>query len=132
MNAVVEEVCHPHVAMRANGNTGGVVEEPVAVVTVGAAPSAEVVAFPREDLHPMVIGVGDIHAPVQADGHLRGIIELTVTVSLPSPLSERLAVPVKDLEAVAEKLGEIDFTVRANIEAGWGTELPRLISRLAP
>src|SRR5512145_2953646 len=79
----------------------------------------------------MVAAVDNIQGILRVDGDPRRGIELTVTTSGGAPIAQKVAVLIKDGDAVEPLVGDVHVFLAIKCEASGPDELPRAIAGAA-
>lgn len=82
----------------------------------------------REDLHPMVAGVGDGDRVMGVGGHAPRIVEVADGTSPVAKLQQELSVLVEHLHPMIVLVGDDDVVQRVRRDAGRPVELSRAVS----
>src|SRR5262245_41411506 len=90
-------------------------------------------------LHPVVVGIEDVHSPTGVAGDAPGLVELALAAAVNPPHSDEVTIEREFLHAVIAELAEVHVAVRRTCKARLIEQdvvgivkLPRIVSVLAP
>ena len=123
----IRNVYRPVVTDRQAGDRGEpAVERAEDVDRQGTAPLARESAVGGEFLHSVVVAVGDQENAAGAEGHVRGVIELTgpdAGLARGSPLADEGSVGLELLNSLIVEIGHVEIAVGGDGDAARGIEL---------